>query len=115
MPERYGVVVRLVARRIEQRHRLARHARHEILGGTGAGFLRELAPIIDDELLPARLLGMHAPPQRLTRRDVLEPSVDFRLVLSDAARPQAIDHDTRAIRRTGRRINALDGEAGGRS
>src|SRR5262245_24757409 len=71
--ERYGIVVRLVARRIEQRHGPAGNARDQILGRTGAGLLRQLAAVVDHELIPARLPGVHAPPQGLAWRDVLEP------------------------------------------
>lgn len=57
---------------------------------------------------PAR--GIVAEPfsQARARRDVLEPLVQCRLFLADAARPNAVDQNARAVAPRGRLVNTLD-------
>jgi hypothetical protein len=90
--------------------------RHWSLAGTasktleGFGMLDELCAIAASELIPALRIMAEPPPQIGGGRNFLDPIVQLGLCLAEAARPQAIYQDSRAVCSCGRVIRALQPE-----
>jgi hypothetical protein len=95
--QRDGVVVLRIFRRVEQRDaslaRMPAQLAHRLL----RSLFLQLRGIGAAERGPVLRMAVEALAQGVAGRDLLQPQVDLRLVLGDAARPQAIDQDARAI------------------
>src|SRR5579872_5216347 len=102
------VVVRFVARSIEQRRRLPMSAFAQRLQSGGGRLLLELFGVSCDEFSPCRGIAMQAAPQFIARGDVLEPKIDTRLILGESARPQTIDQNAKSVGAAGRLVYAFD-------
>ncbi len=85
--QRHRIVMGLVARRVEERDRLAA----KMFAQTGDRRACRISPKLTvvgcDELPPFARVAMKTAAQRLARRDVLEPQIDARLFFRDTARP----------------------------
>ena len=95
--QRHGVVMGLVARRVEQRHRLAAWQLAQVRKRRPRRLLFELAAIGLDEFIPFCRVGMHHAAQPIARRQIAQPQIDVRLPLGDAARPQPVDQHAQAV------------------
>src|SRR5208282_1169578 len=107
-----GIVVLFVARRIKQGNRTTsqpveqfpcRCFRHPALQFDEIGSAKRV-PIIR--------LAVKALTQRVARRDVLEPQVNPRLILGNAARPKAVNQYACPVARVRRLVNALEHKRG---
>ena len=110
-----GVVVSLVPGRIDEGDRaLARTTAQVLQYFWMPGELRAVAAA---KLVPAFRVMAEPCAQLRARRDLLDPLVELRFGLADAARPQVIDQDPCAVRPFGRIISALepDVRSGGRA
>src|SRR5208282_6426690 len=85
--QRDRIVVGLVARRVEERDRLAAQVFAQTGDRRACRLSPKLAVVGCDELLPFARVAMKAAAQRLARGDVLEPQIDARLFFRDTARP----------------------------
>src|SRR5438874_1910871 len=102
------VVVAPVARAEEQRDapvahraRQRRHRRRSLAERV------ELLGVAPRELRPPRRIAVEPAPQRAARPDVLQPQIDRRRALRQAARPEAVHQHADAVGGRGRFVDAL--------
>src|SRR5437868_53037 len=97
LPQRQRPVVLLVPRRVDQRDRAFPGLQPQQLHGLG--LLLELSPVAPPELVPLLRLVAEPLAQLGTRGGGLQPQVNRRAPLAQAARPQPFDEDALAVLR----------------
>ena len=85
------VVVIFVVRRVDQGHCAPRRPAREIPERCASRRGLQLSPIAEGELSPAPRIMRKPAAQGVTRRDVLGPRVERKVLLSNAAGPEPID------------------------
>ena len=106
------VVVIFVVRRVDQGHCAPRRPAREIPERCASRRGLQLSPIAEGELSPAPRIMRKPAAQGVTRRDVLGPRVERKVLLSNAAGPEPIDEHPVAVPARGRLIRALDPDHG---
>ena len=106
VPQHDGIVVNLVPGRIDEGDRTLAGAAAEILQ-----YLRmpgEFRAVAAAELVPAVRVMAEPGAELGARRDLLDPFVEPGFGLADAAWPQAVDEDSRAVAFFGRFIGPFE-------
>src|SRR5206468_746117 len=108
--QRDRVVVRLVARGIKQRD--SSLVPQQIARGGGGGLARQLLAVGPNKPLPVVRISMELASQCVAWRKLLRPEIDLCRLALDAARPEPVDEDAKAVLARRLRINALELERG---
>lgn len=108
VPQHDGMVMNVIAGRVDERDRAIAGTTAKIL--QRLGMPGELRPIAAAELLPTFRIMSEPGAQLSGRRDLLDPLVEHRLCLAEAARPQAIYKNANAVRPFRWLISSLNSE-----
>jgi hypothetical protein len=95
-PQDHSVVVSFVMRRKNERYPASFRERAQFVEPIAVPM--DLFRVTALEFLPAIGIMAELPPWRSAGSDVLGPQVDCRLRLRNAARPQAVDQDSKGLR-----------------
>src|SRR5689334_5018116 len=106
-----GVVMRLVANRIDQCDRALAGERAQL--GDEIRMLAQLLGVAVAKFIPALWVVMEPLAELGRWRDLLHPLVERGFLSRDSARPQAVDEDARAVLTRGRVVGPLQLDVGG--